>query len=192
MAGRFSKFGLVINPETEEKIDWLNLSKSEIYTKLKELKFQNKDSLQKKLLDLTIEGQPKRSKGSNEIEPERYNVKIVDYGGQLEQGAGGTPHWQLWVETKPQTTKRALLKALSRSLYGKDSSKAVSVLETGLTTDDLKKYCRKEGRLELEAEFDYNILDKTTQEFVEYLEENESLKKYMIARGLIKDTLFNL
>lgn len=191
MGTRHSKFGIVINPEIEEKVEWTEYDEEMLLKKLRELKFMNKEKLEKALQNVNIEGQPRKKAKSSESEQVRYNVKIVDYGGQLERGEGGAPHWQMWVETKPQTTKLLLLRALSLAIYGKEKSNAISVQILGVKDEDLKNYCLKEGRLELGEEFSNNVLDKQSRDFQIYLERNPSLKKYMTARGLINDSFLN-
>lgn len=191
MATRHSSFGVVINPELETKVDWTKIDDSELLPILRETKFPDRMRLVEILNKVRIKGQPRKGAKAKDSNG-HYNVKITNHGGQMERGAGGAPHWQLWVEVKPQTTKTALLTALSKALYNKDKSKAISIQETGLQTDDLKNYCNKEGRLILSEEFSNTVVDKATGDYQEYLERNPSLKKYLIVQGHINNTFFNL
>ena len=168
MVNRYSRFGIVINPETEKKVCWLEKNHCEIGSELKELNFVDGISLEKLLGDLTIHGK----KRSGEV----CLSSIEAYGGQLEQGSKGVPHWQLWIEVKPQVSKSALLKALSQKIYSKEKSLAISVQETGLDDTALRKYCLKEGRLELAGIYSYNVVNKETKDFRDYIRENPGLE----------------
>jgi len=187
MVTRYSKFGVVINPQTEEKVNWLDLNLEDVEKKLKDLSFKTGRQLEDILLNLNIQGR-KIAKTDD-----HGNCKVADYIGQLEQGEGGTPHYQLWLEVKPQVTKRALLKALSRDIYGCDESKAISVQI--LTNDDTeyKQYCMKEeSRLKLSKEQDASVISMGSRTYFNYLEENPEIKKYMTLQDYISNTFLNL
>jgi 3-dehydroquinate synthetase len=66
---------------------------------------------------------------SLKLESKNTSTKITNFAGQLERDKKHKkPHWQLlFIETEKQTTKIKVVKALSQSLFQKDSHFSIQV-----------------------------------------------------------------
>ena len=150
-------FGIVINPKLSEKINWKDLSISEINLKLKEVKFLNKFILIDYLNNLEVENVSKNI------------TYIKDFTGQLELGEKSKiPHYQLAVEMNSICTKKKLLESLEKKINGHIS---VSIQ---FNINSMKEYCTKEfkekdfilpeysGKI-YKHEWDMNFLERKPQ-----------------------------
>lgn len=179
MIKKFSKFRVTIHPKLDEKEltqgSWSGMSKELITERLRKLKFKTPIEMARICLSISLKGDKKRNSD------DYYVASVKDFGGQLELGTkNGIPHYQLWVELKPQTTKKRLLNYLSQVMYNEEISDAISVEVLTEDIEAYKDYCSKEDAANLLDEYAHIKVDKTISEFDEYLEVNPETKKYWI------------
>jgi len=181
MAKRIKKWGVVINPPSNE-LNWNTMTQSEIVEGLQELGFIQAPQLHTVLKGIKVQGRvrPKNKQKDNET---HYVSRVAEYVGQLEQGDGGTVHWQLAIELSSGVTKTQMLDAIANAIYGTGNREAISIQHDSKKSE-LKDYCVKEGRLELPAPYGVSILDQKLFEYLDYLEENPHVKKYQSQLGL--------
>lgn len=80
----------------------------------------------------------------------------------------GIPHYQMWIEVKPQINKESLLSFFSEKIYDVKKSKQITVL---VLTEDIsvyKKYCQKEVRANLPEAYSHFDMRKDSYEFLKY------------------------
>ena len=185
---KFSKFGLTILPRYEsggEELSWKEMSKSEIVTTLKKLDFITPLDLVARIKSMELKTRTKKLKSGKE---KIYFSKVVDFGGQLELTTDkGIPHYQMWIEVKPQCTKEALLAYFSSQVYGVTKSKSISVLVLTKDISSYKKYCVKEERADLRAPYDLLELNQDLLKFQEFLE-NDSEARYAFLNPYLYQT----
>ena len=170
---RFGSYGVIFHPRGGQNIDWSKLSKKEIVEELKKCGFLTPLEMCNFLRNVSIRGEKKKNGEGY------YYATLFNFMGQLELGSlNGVPHYQLFLEVKPKLTKAKLLKYLSKKLYGKVSSCAISVKVLTEDTEAYEDYCKKEGRANLPGIYEDVIIDSTLSFFSKYLEENSQLKKF--------------
>lgn len=188
MAKRFARWGVVINPPKNDK-NWIEMTPEQIANGLQELNFIKAPELHAVLKAISIRGQ-KKKKQNNTDDTEFYSSTVKSYVGQLEQGEGGTVHWQLAIELTSGVTKIRVLEALSNAIYKTNKSEAISV-KYDSNKSELIEYCQKDARLEVPAPYDVNILDKKLFDYYDYLEENPEVGKFLKLQEHSKDTSNN-
>ena len=177
---RYKKFGITIHPLDESDFNWNNKDKTEITNKLRELKFLTPLELSSKLIKLKIKDGLKKNKN------EYYFSKPVNFGGQLELGKkNNRPHYQCWLEMSRRITKRKILLELSKIIYNREISNAISIIVLTKDIEDYKNYCSKEDRAYLENEYSHISLSISLVTFEQYLSDNPDSKKYSLNYFLI-------
>lgn len=176
---RYSNFGIVLHPAGGQDVDWTKLDKFQIVEKLREFGFPKPYSLARLLTDLTIKADPKPKKYWKEKDKrEWYHSRIIDMGGQLEQGTKNSrPHYQMWISVTPKVTESSLRKALSLQLYNVERSNALSVQVLSSDMEAIKDYCRKEDRANLVEEFSHPEINKSHSDWVRFLDDEPELKE---------------
>ena len=107
--------------------------------------------------------------------------RFEKFTGQLEKGlVNGRPHYNLSVKTSSKVLNSAVVRELSLALYGVKNCKSINVEPTH-DVDSLDQYCLKpETRLVLPATGYYPpSVDVRVSEFLQVLEEDEELKKFI-------------
>ena len=177
MSKRFSKFGLTIFPQFGKKelnLNWKEMSKEKISETLTKLNFIRPLELVDVIKSMELKSQTKKSKNGR---IKNYFSKVVDFGGQLELTTeNGIPHYQMWIEVKPQATKEKLLSYFSEQVYGVKKSKAITVL---ILTEDIssyKDYCSKEVRANLVGGYSHLDMRKNSYDFLTYLKNQPKAK----------------
>lgn len=103
------------------------------------------------------------------------------FKGQLERGSkSNRPHYNLCVKTSSKVLFSTVVRELSLALYNIKNYYSINV-EPAHDIKSLEKYCLKtETRLMLPGTIYYPpSVDIRISEFIEALEEDEELKKYM-------------
>lgn len=175
----FRYFSIVLNVRNGQNLDWLTMKKDKLVEKMEELKFPTPQSLAKFLKD--FEG---IRQNSNLSKSDIRRFKFQNYKGQLEQGSeNGRPHYNLAVETTSKTSSSVIARELSLALYKVNNCKSIQV-DPAHKISSLEEYCMKlETRLMLPCTFYYPpSLDTRVSEFLQALEDDEELKKFMTIR----------
>ena len=174
MGTRFSKFGLTILPKYESReIDWKSLSKLEVSETLVDLDFIKPLEISGLMKSMKLKA---RCKGLKNGKKQQYFSMVKNFGGQLELGDGnGVPHYQLWLEVKPASSKKLLLEYFSEKIYGVRRSDQVSVFVLGGDMKDFKDYCGKENRGNLAGVYGDKV-DKKMWDFLGYQESEPESK----------------
>ena len=173
---RFQYFSIVLNVRKGETINWKSLTKDEIVESMVKLKFITPMELGTSLKN--FEG---IAQNSNVDKSRVRRFRFERFIGQLEKGLNnGRPHYNLSVMTSCKVLTSTVLRELSLALYGVKTCNSISVEPTH-NVDSLEKYCLKlETRLVLPSTIYYPpLVDIRVSEFIEALEEDEELKKFM-------------
>lgn len=181
---KYSKFGVVIQPQTDTLINWKDLSKKEIVNNLKKCKFPTPLEMIKIISNLTpIAAKRKESE-------DYYKAKVKSFGGQLELGTtNGIPHYQLWIEVKPQILQTKMLQALSQAIYETERSNAIQVQALSTDSSGYMEYCNKEGKAGLTDEYSDMEINSEISDFLNYIEENSHVKKLLKHPTVIRSIL---
>lgn len=173
---RFQYFSIVLNIRGGENIDWQLMLEKEMVDKMIELNFLNPLNLA--IFMKNFEG---ISQNSNVDKSRIRRFKFEKFRGQLEKGLNsGRPHYNLSVKTSSKVLSSTIVRELSLALYDIKSCNSVSVEPTH-DVESLDKYCSKEEtRLLLPlTEYYPPMVDIRLSEFIEALEEDKELKKFM-------------
>ena len=177
MNKRFSRFGLTIFPrfgKIEKELNWQEMSKEEISETLRKLNFIRPLELVGVIKSMELKSRTKKLKNGR---VKNYFGKVVDFGGQLELTAeNGIPHYQMWIEVKPQVTKEKLLSYFSEQVYGVKKSKAITILILTEEISSYKNYCSKEVRANLPGGYSHLDMRKNSYDFLTYLNEQPKSK----------------
>lgn len=160
---RFKYFQVVLNLPSESNEDVSNCSDTDLLDHMYRSGFVNQKNLENTLTSLKLESK-------------NTYTKITNFVGQLERGKKHKkPHWQLFIETEKQTTKIKIVKALSQSLFQKDSHFSIQV--TPIVDKDFSiEYVTKEGVLVLpDTEWFPGIINKQLTDFRKLLEKDKIL-----------------
>lgn len=176
MVKRFSKFGLTIFPSYQNsELNWKEMKKEKIVKTLTELEFIRPLELVGVMNSMELKSQSKKLKTG---ETKDYYSKIIDFGGQLELTTeNGIPHYQMWIEVKPQIGKESLLSFFSEKIYKVKKSKQITVLILTKDISSYKKYCQKERRADLPFPYSHFEMGKNSYEFMKYLENHPEARK---------------
>ena len=181
---RFQYFSIILNVRGGENIDWLCLSPEDMINEMLELKFPSPVTLARFMKN--FEG---IAQNSNVDKSRIRRFRFEEFSGQLEKGSfSERPHYNLSVKTSSKVLVSAVVRELSLALYGVKNCKSINV-EATHDVASLNQYCLKtETRLLLPATDYYPpSVDVRLSEFLEALEEDEELKKFMSILVCIKE-----
>ena len=173
---RFQYFSIVLNVRRGENVNWRILTDNEMVENMTKLKFLT--PLELGIFLKNFEG---IAQNSNVDKSRVRRFRFEAFIGQLEKGLNnGRPHYNLSVMTSCKVLPSTLVRELSLTLYNVKNCKSISVEPTH-NVDSLEKYCLKlETRLVLPSTIYYPpLVDIRVSEFIEALEEDEELKKFM-------------
>ena len=182
---RSTCFGVTILPKNPRgrPVKWKSLDAGQKTERLEKLGFIKPLQLGLKLKCLVFFSDVKLKSGSY------GRVRVKNFGGQLEIGSTNeVPHFQLWLEVSPRTTKTKLLEALSLELYGEKKSSSISVIYLTKDTSFYKDYCMKDERANLLGDFSNVIITPELVDMFKYIEGDEDLKKFLTRHILTKNT----
>ena len=181
---RFRYFSIVLNVAGGEEINWATLTKEEMVNEMTRLNFPTPLGLSVLLRD--FEG---ISQNSNIAKSRIRRFRFEKFIGQLERGEkNNRPHYNLSLKTSSKVLGSAVVRELSLALYNVKNCKSINVEPTH-DVESLDKYCLKEEtRLLLESTDYYPpLVDARVSEFIEALEEDEELKKFISIRVCTKN-----
>jgi len=181
---RFQYFSIVLNVRNGEEINWKNLTKADMISEMKGLNFLTPLSLA--ILLKNFEG---IAQNSNVDKSRIRRFRFETFIGQLEKGCKkGRPHYNLSVKTSSKVLASAVVRELSLALYGIKNCKSINV-EPAHDAESLDQYClKKETRLVLSETVYYPpSVDVRVSDFLEALEEDKELKKFMTVLVCIKE-----
>ena len=173
---RFKYFSIVLNVSGGENIDWSCLGRKEMADKMTELNFPTPLGLAVSLRD--FEG---IAQNSNVDKSRIRRFKFERFRGQLEKGLNNErPHYNLSVKTSSKVLSSAIVRELSLTLYDIKNCNSISVEPTH-DVESLDKYCLKEETRLLLPSTEYYppMVDIRLTEFIEALEEDKELKKFI-------------
>jgi len=173
---RFKYFSIILNVRKGENVDWSPMLNNEIAHHLTELNFITPMELAKFFKNFQGIAQ-NSSVDKSRIRKFKFNRFI----GQLEKGLNnGRPHYNLSVITSCKVLPSTVIRELSLALYGVKNCNSISIEPTH-DVNVLEKYCLKlETRLLLAGTAYYPpSVDVRISEFIEALEEDDELKKFM-------------
>ena len=173
---RFKYFSIVLNVAGGEEINWGLLTKEEMVNEMIRLHFPTPLGLSAFLRN--FEG---IAQNSNIDKSRIRRFRFEKFIGQLEKGEeNNRPHYNLSIKTSSKVLPSAVVRELSLALYNIKNCKSINVEPTH-DVELLDKYCLKEEtRLLLESTDYYPpLVDARVSEFIEALEEDEELKKFI-------------
>ena len=173
---RYQYFSIVLNVRGGEKIDWSSLSKKDMVKNMEELKFPTPLTLSTFMK--SFEG---IAQNSNVDKSRIRRFTFEKFIGQLEIGlVNSRPHYNLSVKTSSKVLNSSVVREISLALYGAKNCNSINVEPTH-DVDSLDQYCLKsETKLSLPSTAYYPpSVDVRLSEFLQALEEDEELKKFM-------------
>lgn len=173
---RFQYFSIVLNVRRVESVHWESLTDNKIVENMIRLKF---------LIPMELGTFFKNFEGiaqnSNVDKSRVRRFRFERFIGQLEKGSNnGRTHYNVSVMTSCKVLTSTVVRELALALYNVKNCNSISVEPTH-DVHSLEKYCLKsETRVVLPSTIYYPpLVGVRISEFIEALEEDKELKKFI-------------